>query len=273
MKQPFSEISAGTSPLLRLRGVAVGYDGVPLYEDVSLEVGGGELVTLLGANGAGKSTLLRCVTGRLTPLRGWVEVAGCRLDSIPRMELARLVSIVNTGQTMAGALTVEELVSLGRQPHTGFFGRLSLHDREVVADAMSAVGITRFAQRQAGSLSDGERQKAMIARSLAQETPVMVLDEPTAFLDVASRLETMQLLARLAAERGKAVILSSHDVSTALRLSSRLWLIVDTPDGGSRSLLDGTAAELVTSGAINRLFPGRQVCFSPSSLDFIPLSE
>lgn len=254
--------------LLKLDGVAVGYGGTPLYEDVNLQVGRGEMVTLLGANGAGKSTLLRCVTGRLLPMRGKVEIAGRSLAGIPKRELARLVSIVNTGQSLAGALTVEELVSLGRQPHTGFFGRLSRRDREVVARAMSAVGIDGFASRQVASLSDGERQKVMIARALAQETPVMVLDEPTAFLDVASRLETLQLLSRLSRDEGKAVILSSHDVPSALRLSQRLWLIIE--ENGHRRLVDGPPSSLMESGALSRLFPSRSVTFSSSLLDFLP---
>ncbi len=262
--------------LLKLDNVAVGYGGIPLYEDVNLRVSRGEMVTLLGANGAGKSTLLRCVTGRLAPLRGHVEITGRSLSGIPKGELARLVSIVSTDRALAGALTVEELVALGRQPHTGFFGRLSRRDREVVSCSLEAVGMAAFSSRQVASLSDGERQKVMIARALAQETPVMVLDEPTAFLDVASRLETLQLLSRLARNEGKAVILSSHDVSSALRLSQRLWLIVEKSDGegshGScrRGLIDGSPRELIESNALSSLFPGRHVTFDSSLLDFLP---
>ncbi len=255
--------------LLKLENVAVGYGTNPLYEDVNLAVKSGEMVTLLGANGAGKSTLLRCVTGRLAPMSGLVEVAGRSLVGIPKGDLAKLVSVVNTGQELAGALTVEELVSLGRQPHTGFFGRLSRKDRDVVARAISAVGMADFAARQVASLSDGERQKVMIARALAQETPVMVLDEPTAFLDVASRLEVLQLLSRLAREEGKAIILSSHDVSSALRLSQRLWLIIQE-ESGMRRLIDGVPAELIKTGALEKLFCGRPVFFDSSLLDFLP---
>lgn len=256
--------------LLSLENVAVGYDGEPLYENVDLAVERGELVSLLGANGAGKSTLLGCVTGMLAPLRGRVEIAGESLAGIPKPRLARLVSVVKTGQTFAGALTVEELVSLGRQPHTGFFGRLSRRDREVVSRAMEAVGVSGFASRQVASLSDGERQKAMIARALAQETPVMALDEPTAFLDVASRLEILRLLARLAREEGKAIILSSHDIPSALRLSSRLWLILPGAAGERSRVVDGTPDSLVASGVFGRLFPGRDVCFDPILRDFLP---
>lgn len=255
--------------LLRLKHVAVGYGGTPLYKGVNTEVKAGELVSLLGSNGAGKSTLLRCVTGRLAPMSGEIDICGRALMGIPKRELAKLVSVVRTSQQMAGGLTVSELVALGRQPHTGFFGRLGAKDREIVGRSLESVGMGGFASRQVASLSDGERQKVMIARALAQETPVMVLDEPTAFLDVASRLETMQLLARLAADEKKAVLLSSHDVATAFRLSSRLWLLTQG-ENGERSLVDGSPSELVASGAVKELFRGRAVSFSPELLDFLP---
>jgi iron complex transport system ATP-binding protein len=283
-----------TRTLLRLNDIALGYSGRPLYVDVNLTVGEGEMVVLLGANGAGKSTLLRCITGQLQPLSGRIEIDGCGLSAVTKPELARLVSIVRTDQTLAGGLTVREMVSLGRQPHTGFFGRLSQHDREVVDAALQSVGMLAFADREVASLSDGERQKSMIARAVAQETPLMVLDEPTAFLDVASRLETLQLLSDLAHNQHKAIILSSHDVSAALRLASRLWLIVECGDNQSdgagnadtsgntdsansspdsfpsRQLIDGTPAELIQSGAMERLFPDRNVAFNPHLLDFLP---
>lgn len=274
-------------PLLELKDVALGYGGKELYSGVNLRVGEGEMVALLGANGAGKSTLLRCITGSLPPLHGSVEIAGRLLAGIPRKELARLVSLVNTGMTMAGALTVRELVSLGRQPHTGFLGLMSHRDREIVDHSLEAVGMTAFSSRLVASLSDGERQKAMIARALAQETPVMVLDEPTAFLDVASRLETMQLLGTLAHDGNKAIILSTHDVASALRLCQRLWLIErpspqsselsgddasshDAP--GPRTIIDGTPSSLIDSGALSSLFSGRRVRFDPSLMDFLPES-
>jgi iron complex transport system ATP-binding protein len=265
-----------TESLLQLENLEVGYDGKPLYGDVNLRVETGEMVALLGSNGAGKSTLLRCVTGHLRPLRGVVRVNGTDLASVSKRELAKLVSVVNTDQTLAGALTVWELAALGRQPHTGFFGRLSQHDNEVVATSLQSVGMERFARRQVASLSDGERQKVMIARALAQETPLMVLDEPTAFLDVASRLETLQLLAELARNAGKGIVLSCHDVGAALRLAGRLWLIIEQSgaESGSRihsrRIVDGTPTDLIADGTLNRLFPNRNVAFSPEILDFLP---
>ena len=156
-----------------------------------------------------------------------------------------------------------ELVGLGRQPHTGFLGRLDEEDHAIVRQAMEDSGIISKAGEYIASLSDGERQKAMIARALAQRTPIIILDEPTAFLDVASRIETMRLLQTLAHERGKAVLLSSHDISQSLMLADELWLI--TTD---RQVVTGTTPELVASGAMNRLFMNRSIHFNPQILDY-----
>lgn len=261
--------------ILRLKDVAAGYDGIPLYSGVSLSVGEGELVTLLGENGAGKSTLLRVVTGQDSPLSGSVEIAGNLLSEIPAARRGRYVSIVSTERTMAGGLTVAEVVALGRQPYTGFFGRLSADDRLIVADSLLMVGMAGYSDRSLASLSDGERQKVMIARAVAQQTPLMVLDEPTAFLDVASRLEIMRLLASLAREKGMGVLLSSHDVSTAMRLSDRLWLMSRNSEAvageaDSRRIVEGGAADLVANGAMDLLFPDRDVEFDSALLDFVP---
>lgn len=263
-------------PLLQLDNIAVGYNGRPLYSCVSDSVESGSLVAFLGENGAGKSTLLRCMAGRMKPLAGDVKIAGADIAGLSRREMALTVSIVASGNTLAGALTVTELVSLGRQPHTGFLGRLSEHDRRITREAIAAAGMTAFAHRQVATLSDGERQKVMIARALAQETPVMLLDEPTAFLDVASRLETLQLLATLAREENKIIIYSTHDVSSALRLSSRLWLLETSTGSGAsasgprHSFTAGSPASLIASGDLARLFSDRAVRFDPVALDFLP---
>lgn len=258
------------APILQLKNLAIGYDGAhPLYRNLDLMVGEGELVALLGENGAGKSTLLSTVTGRLTPLAGETEVSGRNLNNLSTKELALLVSVVTTDRTVAGGLTVGELVGLGRQPHTGFFGRLSQKDRGVIDGSLEAVGMERFADRDVASLSDGERQKVMIARALAQETPVMLLDEPTSFLDVASRLETFSLLSRLAHQQHKAIIVSTHDVATALRLSDRLWLMTED-DKGARTIIDGTPDALKANGALETMFRGRRVHFDRQVGDFLP---
>lgn len=235
-------------------GYVSGKTVTTVLRDVSLTLCRGRLVSLLGANGAGKSTLLRSVSGVQRPLAGDVRIAGKPVGSYGRAELSRLVAIVSTERTQAGGLTVEELVGLGRQPHTGFLGRLGDSDRRIVGDAMEAVGIGYKAHAFVAELSDGERQKAMIARALAQEAPIIILDEPTSFLDVASRIDTLQLLHRLAREEGKAVLLSSHDISQSLALSDELWLL--TREG---TIVAGGTEDLVLSGAMSGLFDERIV--------------
>lgn len=234
-----------------------------LLSGLNLHLGEGQLVALLGRNGAGKSTLLRVLTGDSRALRGRVEFRGVDMSELSSLERSRLVGLVSTERITAGGLTVRELVSMGRQPYTGFLGRLSADDRSRVEEGMEAVGITAKADDYLASLSDGERQKAMIARVLVQRTPLIVLDEPTAFLDVASRIEIMGLLRRLAHEQGRSVLLSSHDVSQSLQLADALWLI--TREG---EMMTGKPAELVSSGVMDRVFGSEAVRFNPTLLDY-----
>jgi iron complex transport system ATP-binding protein len=253
--------------ILSTRNLAVGYRNgkqqVTLLSGLNLNLENGKLVALLGQNGAGKSTLLRALTSDELPLDGVVEVNGKNLHEMSQKDRSRLIGLVSTDRIQAGALTVKELVGLGRQPHTGFLGRLDDEDHEVVKQAMADAGIIDKADEYMASLSDGERQKAMIARALAQQTPIIILDEPTAFLDVASRIETMRLLQTLAHDRGKAVLLSSHDISQSLMLADELWLI--TTD---RQVITGTTRQLVADGAMDRLFENRDIHFNPDILDY-----
>lgn len=256
-----------TQAIFTTHDLSVGYrngkNQVTLLSGLNLTLEQGRLVALLGQNGAGKSTLLRALTCDERPLEGTIEVNGKNLLEMSQKDRSRLIGLVSTERIQAGALTVTELVGLGRQPHTGFLGRLDDEDREIVRQSMSDAGIIDKANEYMASLSDGERQKAMIARALAQQTPIIILDEPTAFLDVASRIETMRLLKTLAHDRGKAVLLSSHDISQSLMLADELWLI--TTD---RQVLTGTTQELVAEGAMNRLFMNRSIHFNPQILDY-----
>ena len=249
------------------RDLAVGYrngkSSVTLLKDLNLSLEKGKLVALLGQNGAGKSTLLRALTCDERPLAGSIDVDGRNLLEMSQKEHSRLIGLVSTERIQAGALTVTELVGLGRQPHTGFLGRLDDEDRAIVRQAMVDSGIIGKADEYIASLSDGERQKAMIAKALAQETPIIILDEPTAFLDVASRIETMRLLQTLAHDRGKAVLLSSHDISQSLMLADELWLI--TTD---RQVVTGSTRQLVADGAMDHLFDNRSIHFNPQILDY-----
>lgn len=183
-----------------------------VHEHLSFEPYPGELTSLLGANGAGKSTLLRTLSASQPSLAGDLQLLDKPLQHYSEKERSRTIGVVLTDKTQAGGLTVYELVALGRQPHTGFFGRLHRHDHAIIQEALNAVGITHKAQSYTAELSDGERQKVMIAKALVQECPLIILDEPTAFLDVVSRIEIMTLLHRLAVEQNKAILLSTHDI-------------------------------------------------------------
>ena len=253
--------------LLTTHNLTVGYTQgkrvTPLLSDLNLTMHQGRLIALLGQNGAGKSTLLRALTCAARPLSGTIEIQGKNIDDISQRERSRLIGLVSTDRIQAGALTVRELVALGRQPHTGFLGRLDDEDHEIVRQSMEDAGIIGKAEDYVASLSDGERQKAMIARALAQQTPIIILDEPTAFLDVASRIETMRLLQTLAHDRGKAVLLSSHDISQSLMLADELWLI--TTD---RQVLTGKTSDLVAAGAMERLFNNKSIHFNNQILDY-----
>ena len=205
--------------------LTVGYRGHRVVEDISLSLPCGRLVCLLGPNGAGKSTLLRTLCGFQPPIAGTVTISGSDITTMSAAEVARLVSVVLTDRPLTPSLTDAEMVGMGRAPYTGFWGRLSDDDRRLVSEAMQTVGIDSLATRRMGQLSDGERQKVMIAKALAQHTPVIVLDEPTAFLDYPSKVAVMKTLARLAHDEGKTILMSTHDLELAAQLGDELMKI------------------------------------------------
>lgn len=205
--------------------LTVGYRGHRVVEDISLSLPCGRLVCLLGPNGAGKSTLLRTLCGFQPPIAGTVTISGSDIATISAAEVARLVSVVLTDRPLTPSLTTAEMVGMGRAPYTGFWGRLSDEDRRLVSEAMQTVGIAPLATRRMGRLSDGERQKVMIAKALAQHTPVIVLDEPTAYLDYPSKVAVMKTLARLAHDEGKTILMSTHDLELAAQLGDELMEI------------------------------------------------
>ena len=202
--------------------LTVGYRGHRVVEDISLSLPCGRLVCLLGPNGAGKSTLLRTLCGFQPPIAGTVTISGSDITTMSAAEVARLVSVVLTDRPLTPSLTAAERVGMGRAPYTGFWGRLSDEDRRLVSEAMQTVGIAPLATRRMGQLSDGELQKVMIAKALAQHTPVIVLDEPTAFLDYPSKVAVMKTLARLAHDEGKTILMSTHDLELAAQLGDEL---------------------------------------------------
>lgn len=224
----------------------------------------GEFVCLLGPNGAGKTTLIRTLSGTQPPLSGTVCLGGTPIVALSARTLAQRMSMVLTQRVAVGMMQVATLVALGRHPYTDWAGRLKPEDERAVWRALADVGIESLANRPVCELSDGERQKALIARALAQEPEIMILDEATAYLDLPRRVELMHLLGRLAHRGNRAILLSTHDLDLALRCADRLWLL---PSGGS--LLTGVPEDLVLSDAFGRAFAGAEVQFDKGAGAFI----
>ena len=220
----------------------------------------GTLTCLIGHNGTGKSTLLRTIARLQPSIDGRVLIGDNNISTLKPTHLSRMLSIVLTSRPDVRNMTVEELVALGRAPYTGFWGRLSADDRRIVRHSIESVGITAMAERRVCTLSDGEMQKVMIAKSLAQQTPVILLDEPTAFLDFPGKIDLMLLLQRLAHEERKTILLSTHDLETALQTADRLWLLADG------ALHDGTPHELADRGFIDEYIGRKSVKFDKQTL-------
>ena len=218
----------------------------------------GQLVCLIGANGVGKSTLMRTMAAFQHPLRGQVFVEGRALGSYTAKELSRVVGVVLTEKNLQDDFTVEEVVAMGRSPYTNFWGSLTTTDCRVVDDSLSLVGLTALRHRKICRISDGERQKMMIAKVLAQCTPIILLDEPTAFLDYRSKVAMMQLLRRLAHEQNKLILLSTHDLEIAFQTADCLWLLQ------SSGLRTGTLDELSSDGSIASFLDSNELCYDVS---------
>lgn len=235
--------------MISLQNLTVGYGTKAVLSDINQVLKAGQLVCLLGANGVGKSTILRTLAGFQPPLSGEVLLDGKDLSSLSLSQRSKTVSIVLTERVEVPYMKVADLVGMGRSPYTGFFGKLTKEDRQIVGEAIEMVGISSLAERTIDTLSDGERQKAMLAKALAQQTPIILLDEPTAFLDFHAKISTLRLMQKLAHETNKIILMSTHDVEMALRLSDLLWIV----QGGK--IQTGTTASLTESGIL-RLFLG-----------------
>ncbi len=243
-----SATQPSTAPLLEASGIHVDLGGQAILRDVEVRVGSGEVVGLVGPNGAGKSTLLRVVTGLLEPSAGEVAIGGDALDALPRRELARRVAVVQQLPEAPATMRVRDLVVLGRHPHLGLLASESRHDFDVAAEAMRRAGCDQFADRDLGSLSGGERRRAFIARALAQEAPLLLLDEPTSNLDAHAQVEVLELVAELAAA-GAGVLLIVHDLTLAAAYCDRVVLL----DRGE-VVAGGPPSEVVTSEHVQRVY-------------------
>jgi len=231
-----------------------------IKDNINQELYKGEVTCLLGANGSGKSTLLRTLAGFQPPLGGAVLYNNKSIKNYSDAERSLLIGLVLTDKIYAGGISVFDLVSLGRHPHTGFFGFLKKHDNLIVCDSMEKVGIARKANAYVSELSDGERQKAMIAKALAQECPIILLDEPTAFLDIGSRIEVMYLLKELAKKEQKSILLSTHDIETAIHLGDRFWLIDE-----NLPFTSGIPEDLIVNDIFSCFFDKKHIRFNRQS--------
>jgi iron complex transport system ATP-binding protein len=277
---------------IQLKDLSIGYQTKHSVKTVAAGINGairsGELTCLLGANGVGKSTLLRTLAAFQPAISGEILISrkdegGTRkeISSLSDKELSKLVGVVLTEKPDVRNMSVRELVSLGRSPYTGFWGTYTDEDLRIVDEAIEMVGITDLVRRPVHTLSDGERQKVMIAKALAQQTPVIFLDEPTAFLDYPSKVEVLQLLRRISREAEKTIFLSTHDVELALQLADTIWLMRKIEEGGTRKeegdmtklgeggvspVTIGSPQELAASGDLGRFIERQNIVFDKETL-------
>lgn len=249
--------------VLEAHNLSIGYPKHTVSHDINIVLFSRELVCLIGPNGAGKTTLLRTLAGMLSPVSGQVKLLGEDVRHLASRLLAQRLSVVLTDRVDVGLLSGYALVALGRHPYTDWTGNLSKHDESVVRWAVEAVSASEIAQRPVNELSDGERQKLMIARALAQEPAVMILDEPTAYLDLPRRVEIVQLLRQIARQTNRAILLSTHDLDLALRTADRIWLMP-----GDAKLSIGAPEDLVLNGAFEAAFQSAGVQFDQQTGSF-----
>ncbi len=247
--------------LLHTKDLTIGYTRKGktvkvVHQNLNLKLVPGEFTCLLGPNGSGKSTLMRTFAGFHPALSGKIFLDNRQIQHFKEKDLSRLVSVVLTDKTNVGNMTVFELISMGRHPYTGFFGNLTPRDRKIIDQAIESVGMEALRDKLVNEISDGERQKAMIAKALAQQTPIIILDEPTAYLDLPSRIEIMQLLHRLSSQMKKAVLLSTHDLEQALRFADKIWLL-----GNQGEVQSGTPEDLILSDQFKQFFERKGIRF------------
>ena len=249
--------STKTKTVLSCQNLVVGYKDTPIIKNININFEAGQFITLLGPNGAGKTTLLRTLSRHLESLSGSIHIDERPLAAFRQAELARIMAVVLTDKVTPPLFNVFQFVALGRYPHTDFLGRLTEQDREVVSHSLLAVHAENLTHREFASLSDGERQKVLVARALAQEPQILLLDEPTAHLDLKHRVEVMAILRNLCQSKGITVIASLHDVDIAAKVSDRVALV---KDGAITNW--GYPEEVLTSETVAELYDFNSACFS-----------
>jgi len=253
-------------PILTLNSLEIGYFSGKhrniLLPPLNAVANKGELIAVIGKNGIGKSTLLRTITGLQPGLGGDIMFREKDIRHYSRMDLAQEVGYISTEIIKVSNMRVFDMVSLGRFPHTNWIGRIDKADEDIIIDSINKTSMAAYCNRFVSELSDGERQKVMIARILAQDTGIMVMDEPTAFLDIGSKYEILHLMHRLSRESQKTIIFSTHDLHMAISQADKIWLILDD------ELKEGAPEDLVIEGAFNHLFDSSPVKFSAENGTF-----
>ena len=253
--------------ILKTDNLKIGYsskknnDNV-LFENINLSGCEGELIALVGKNGVGKSTLLRNIAGLQNPLKGEIKYYDKPLNDFYRPDFAKMLSFVSTEIINVNNLKVFDLVSLGRFPHTNWFGKLKSDDISKSVRALQMVGMDDFSQKNINEISDGERQRVMIARTLAQDTKFIILDEPTAFLDLPNKYETVHLLNRLSKQENKTIIFSTHDLNIAIQEADKIWLMMDN------EIFEGAPEDLILNETFNKIFENTSLHFDKIKGDF-----
>jgi iron complex transport system ATP-binding protein len=256
-------ITEEASHIISLNALSIGHEkGNALLSGLNLSVNKGEMVALIGRNGTGKSTLLKSMIGLITPLEGDCTLDGLPFQDYPLPSRARKVSFVSSHFEHLPALSVGELVALGRMPYTGWMGRLLQRDRDMIRHALNEVRMGSFERRKLDCLSDGERQRAMIARALVQDTPLMVLDEPTAFLDIPNTYDLIRLLSKFR-DDGRSIVYSTHDLETAMQCADKMWVI-----HGDR-ILEGAPEDLGITGLFSELFSSSGIRYDEQAGKFL----
>ena len=252
---------------IELKQLSVGYlqpgdQPLEVLKNINLTAAPGEMVALIGSNGIGKSTLLRTIAAFQPSIAGEIQISGKGLKTLNPKEISRIMSFVSTETIRIPNLSVFDLVAYGRFPYTNWIGMLADEDKRAVYDAIEKVGLGEMAGKPVMQISDGERQRAMIARALAQDTPVIILDEPTAYLDVSNKYEIFHLLQVLAGERKKTIILSTHDLNIALREVDKLWIVTETIN------YQGAPEDAVLHGWLNQMFNNEHIGFDDKEGEF-----
>ncbi len=252
--------------ILKATNVSIGYESKKgnntISSSIDLSLKKGKLIALIGANGIGKSTLLRTLTGIQKPLSGEINLLGKSISDYDALELAQNLSIVLTEKLPPSNLNVFELVSLGRQPYTNWIGKLSPDDISKIKEAISLTEIQEFSQKRHYEISDGQLQKVLIARAIAQDTPMIILDEPTTHLDLLHKVSLFRLLKKLASENEKCILFSTHDLDLALQLSDEI--IVMTKE----KTIQGTPENLIRENVLNDLFSDENIYFDAQKNKF-----